>query len=320
MKNPLLLVGAGPMAIAYAEVLKAKRRPFVVIGRRPGSAREFTEKTGIPVETGGIESFLKRDTRVPRAAIVAVDVSGLAKVTRYLLRQGCRRILVEKPAGLNARETGAVARDTRRYRAEIFVAYNRRFYASTQRALEMIAKDGGVRSFNFEFTEWSHKIAPLAKPREVKRNWFLANSSHVVDMAFFLGGRPVTLSAHTKGRLNWHPAASIFSGSGRSATGALFSYQANWESPGRWRVEVLTKKRRLILCPLEQLYVQKKGELNATQETLKDQDDKRFKPGVLRQTEAFLGGAGRRSLLPINEHLEQVRKVFSRICPVSSGA
>ena len=52
-----------------------------------------------------------------------------------------------------------------------------------------------------------------------------------------------------------------FSGAGISISGALFSYQANWQSAGRWSVEILTKKNRLILCPLEELKVQKRGVL-----------------------------------------------------------
>ena len=43
----------------------------------------------------------------------------------------------------------------------------------------MIAEDGGVTSFNFEFTEWSHQIQHLQKASGVMDNWVLGNSSHV---------------------------------------------------------------------------------------------------------------------------------------------
>ena len=41
--------------------------------------------------------------------------------------------------------------------------------------------------------------------------------------------------------------------------GAMFSYFADWEAPGRWGLEVLTRKRRLIFRPMEQLQVMPLG-------------------------------------------------------------
>lgn len=49
---------------------------------------------------------------------------------------------------------------------------------------KIIAEDGGITSFNFEFTEWAHVIEKLDYPREVFENWFFVNSTHVVDLAF----------------------------------------------------------------------------------------------------------------------------------------
>ena len=126
--------------------------------------------------------------------------------------------------------------------AKVFIAYNRRFYRAVSEAKRLIEGDGGVTSFNFEFTEWSHEIERLSKAPGVKEKWFLGNSTHVVDLAFFLGGKPSEISCYTQGGTDWHPTASLFSGAGVSEHGALFSYNANWESAGRWGVEVLTKK------------------------------------------------------------------------------
>ena len=172
-------------------------------------------------------------------------------MTIQLLQANVKRVLVEKPAGLNCDQIRKVADETKKQKAEVLVAYNRRFYASTLKAKEFLKEDGGVTSFNFEFTEWSHEIEKLKKAPGVKENWFLANSTHVVDLAFYLGGKPKEICCYTGGGLEWHPTASIFAGAGVSETGALFSYQANWESAGRWSLEILTKKHRLIFRPLE---------------------------------------------------------------------
>ena len=47
----------------------------------------------------------------------------------------------------------------------------------------------------FEFTEWSHNIR-LKLNQQVKESWFLANSTHVVDLVFHLIGLPVLEASH----------------------------------------------------------------------------------------------------------------------------
>jgi hypothetical protein len=90
------------------------------------------------------------------------------------------------------------------------------------KAKEMIEQDGGVLSFNFEFTEWPHTIEVLDIKEEVKQHWFLANSTHVVDTAFFLGGRPRQLTSFQANSLDWHKSGAIFTGAGISENDALF--------------------------------------------------------------------------------------------------
>ena len=68
----------------------------------------------------------------------------------------------------------------------------------------------------------------------------------------------------------------------------LLSYFADWEAPGRWVVEVLTHKNRLILRPMEQLQLTQLGSVKVETEPLEDKLDLDFKSGLYRQTEAFL--------------------------------
>ena len=153
---------------------------------------------------------------------------------------------------------------------------------------EIIAQDGGLSSFNFEFTEWSHIIETLVKDPAEHQNWFLGNSTHIIDTAFFLAGEPKSLSAFYKGSLKWHPSSSIFAGAGETVNGALFSYQANWESPGRWVIEVLTKKHRLIFKPIETLQIQEIGSVALNAVKINDELDIKYKPGLFLQTKSFL--------------------------------
>ena len=275
------------MAVDYAKVLIDLGEDFVVIGRSEDSAKVFEEATGVSVKTGGLARALGANS-TPKTAILAVGIEQLAATAELLIRAGTKRILMEKPGGVNIAELTFLEDLRRSSGSEISIGYNRRFYTSTLRSEELIAEDGGVTSFDFEFTEWAHQIQHLRKPSRVMEHWALGNSSHVMDLAFFLGGFPKEWNSWSAGALGWHPAASRFCGAGISERGALFSYHADWEAPGRWGIDVLTRKRRIIFRPMEKLLMIPLGSVDAKPVDLADRSDRDFKPGLYRQTKAFL--------------------------------
>lgn len=219
---------------------------------------------------------------------MAVDVESLCEVSCQILQSGIKKVLVEKPAGMNRTEIEKMAALAEANNASVYIAYNRRFYASTEKALQIIEEDGGVQSFHFEFTEWPHVIEPLPYSKRVKENWFFENSTHVVDLAFFLGGEPKEIKCYTAGSLNWHSNAAVYAGAGIAENGALFTYDANWAAPGRWAVEILTRKHRLIFKPMEKLSIQKTASVKVDPVEIEDELDIRFKPGFYKQTESFV--------------------------------
>ena len=310
MSNNLdvLLIGCGNMAKEYAKVLNAQKVNYMTVGRGKEKAQSFQKEMQVETRYGGIESVIESLSETPRCAIVATNVLTICDVTVCLIRHGVRRILVEKPAGMNRAEVDKINRLASEMGAEIFVAYNRRYFSSVLKAKEMIEEDGGVDSFNFEFTEWGHVIEKLDKTKEERDQWFLLNSSHVVDLAFFLGGLPQKMSSYISGEgcLEWHRKCSKYAGAGVTEKGTIFSYQANYGAPGRWAVEILTRKHRLYLKPLEQLFVQNIGEVTLQQVELEDSLDKEYKPGLYRQVDDFLKGE-EGYLLSIQEHADHMR-------------
>ena len=281
LRESILLVGSGYMAIEYAKVLKELKKEFIVIGRGEKSASNFLKQTGITVVQGGLQNWLNnQQDEIPLTAIVACSVLELKECTMNLLAKGCKNILLEKPGGINLEDLQEMESIRELKKAQIFIAYNRRYYSSVLQAKRIIKEDGGVQSFTFEFTEWSHKIEPLDIPSQLKENWFYANSTHVVDLAFFMGGEPKELYSYVSGGLPWHSKASIFVGAGKTISGSLFSYHSNWESPGRWKIELMTKNHRILLSPLEKLQIQIHGSLEFTEIDLKENYDIKFKPGV----------------------------------------
>ena len=283
----LWLIGAGVMARDYARVLQGLHLPFEVIGRGADSAGKFEKATGKQVRTGGLADALRAD-KAPEKAIVAVGIEQLAQTTIELICARVKRILVEKPAGLDLAEVESLNRIAEEHGASVLLAYNRRFYGSVQQARQCITEDGGVLSAQFEFTEWSHEIVNLSKAESVKERWLLGNSSHVIDLVFHLIGRPVDWKCWHADSIDWHPAAARFAGAGITEQNVMFSYLADWQAPGRWGVELLTAKRRLILRPMEQLQVTPLGTVKIESVDPVDSLDQDYKPGLYRQTQAFL--------------------------------
>jgi predicted dehydrogenase len=303
LHTPVWLIGAGGMAVDYVKVLKELEVPVVVIGRSGTTCKTFFDKTGLSAYLGGLEVFLATAPQVPETAIVAVGVEGLAGAAMQLLRAGVRRVLLEKPGALYYSELQALHEMATSVNAEVAIAYNRRMYASVLAAQKMIEEDGGIQSMNFEFTEWGHVIEGVTKAPGVKEAWLLGNSSHVIDLAFYLGGSPVELHTQTSGSLPWHPSSAVFAGAGRTDRGVLFSYQANWDAPGRWGAEFLTRQRRLIFRPMESLHVMRRGSILIEAMAIDDGNEKNFKPGLYRQVVNFLSKDKGGSLCSLSEQL-----------------
>lgn len=294
-KDEIWIIGAGLMALDYAKVLKTLKKDFKIITRGIEKAEELKKSLDCEVISGGIESYLSSNNYIPKYVINAVGIDKLAETTHVILNAGIKNILLEKPGVAFADEVYPLEKLAKEKNANLLLAYNRRFYQSVIAAKKIIAEDGGVKSFNFEFTEWSHSISNLVpvKTQAELQNWFLGNSTHVIDLAFYLGDWPKEICSFHSGKneIEWHKAASNFSGAGISKSNALFAYHANWKAPGRFSVEMITNKHRLVFRPLEKLQIQQIGSVAINMaENINYALDEQFKPGVYLQTESFLKG------------------------------
>lgn len=309
LNNHILLIGTGPMAEAYTDVLKALAIEFTVVGRDETSAAEFTAKTDIVAVPGGVENFLTdENVRLFNHAIIATGPENLLSVMAFLLQKGISKVLVEKPAALSIEELLEARQKLNQWQDQVFVAYNRRFYGATELCKKMIQEDGGLETMQFEFTELVHLVERRPRTKEVLSNWYYANSTHVIDLAFHLAGKPVDWQSYVgEGTLSWHPKTK-YAGAGVTEKGVLFSYLSNWDSAGRWAIELMTSKHRIYLKPMEKVQVQKKGTFEIHEIDLGSDLDSRFKPGVYKQVEAFLYQPEK--LYTLRSHFEQTQHAF----------
>lgn len=284
----VLLIGTGAMAVDYAKVLNGLKVDFVTVGRGEEKCISFKEATGTQPVSGGIEAYLENHDCNFSYAIVSTEASALSHITCFLMEKGIKNILTEKPGGLSKQEIQRICDKEQETNSNVYIAYNRRFYQSVYKAKEIIDADGGVKSFNFEFTEWPHTVLSAGLPKETLTSWFLCNSTHVVDLAFHLGGFPNEFTAFSHGSSDWTSEKVVFAGAGISESGALFNYSANWKSPGRWSLEFLTDNHRLIFRPVEKLQIQELRSVKIDPVEIDYAVDTDYKPGLFDEVSSFL--------------------------------
>lgn len=247
----LLVLGVGPMAEEYLQACKANSIEATFVGRSKTGMKRFESRTGIvPIPSLSLakpENFY--------GAVIAVTETALSSVLIEVLRAGFRRVLVEKPGGSSISEFPGLHEEVSSYGAEVFVAFNRRFYSTVEKLLQVANKDGGLVSLHFDFTERAAQIASLEKDLKTKEDWFFQNSSHVIDLSLYLAPGLEIHHAEVTGGLPWHPRGSIFSGLGTAAEGVQVSYNTVWGPSGGWEILARTESIKLALKPLETLEV-----------------------------------------------------------------
>jgi predicted dehydrogenase len=265
------------------------------------SADLFLQKTGYRPTSGGLVQYLEEV--VPGYAIIATGVEHLYEAAKSLLDKGVKQLLIEKPGALHIEQLQELYVLSQSKGSNVYIAYNRRFYASVSKLFELVKDDGGVQSISFDFTEWSDRIEPLSKGAGVKEKWGLSNSTHVIDLAFFIAGKPFELAAYVDGGLSWHTSGSRFVGSGVTERNVLFSYRSDWDSQGRWGVTVYSKNYSYSLCPLEGLSRIPRNSVVPEQVDLDDKLDLDFKPGLYKQVQGFLTKSTN-GMCSLQEHIE----------------
>jgi predicted dehydrogenase len=308
--SKILLLGTGYMAEEYSKVLQDMSYEFEVVGNTKLGCDRFFQRTGIQAKPGSTSKI--KDASGFKFAINAASSDQLFYTNKFLIDKGIENILSEKPGALYLEELQELQECSKAKKLFFCIAYNRRFYSSVDKLRELVKNEGGVESFFFDFTEWEANVLNQGYNNEILRNWFAVNSLHVIDLAFFLGGNPTQLGSNISGGSNWHKPMT-YSGSGKTNTDALFSYIANWNSAGRWGIEVNTKSNKYILRPLEKLQRIKKASTEMNFVQIKDSYDTDFKPGLYNQVKSFLSYQDDDRLITLEEHANNFKSIYVAI-------
>lgn len=284
-----LIIGAGEIAKEYAKILKDLGIEVTIVCRDSDKAFAIETSHAIRSFGGGCEKFLKTTQLTFDFAINAVTVENLFEINKLLLKSGLvKKVLTEKPGALKPEEFEVLSELSIQYNVPMYIAYNRRYFASTIK-LKSILSTEDITSAFFEFTEWFWKINKANYSQLVLDEWFIANSSHVVDLAFFLGNGVSKISSLSRSQDSSNTqSCDQYVGHGAFNSGALFSYIADWTSAGRWKAEFSTKEGRYMLCPLEKLFYQKRGTLEYIEIKIDSSLDVKYKPGFFNQIKDFI--------------------------------
>jgi hypothetical protein len=309
IKKIIWIIGAGDIGKEYANILNELNYNFKVIGRGKKSSQAFKSKTNIDVLSGGLVKVIQNTKNLPTEAIVAVGINELYATTVTLLNNGFKKILVEKPGSLKIDEIKKLNILSKKKGSNVFIAYNRRFYNSVNFLRKKI-KTEKILSVSFDFTELSKRINSLSIKNNIKKKWLIANSSHVIDLVFNLCGLPKFLRNYSIDSLKWHPSSAIFCGYGLTKKNIVFNYHSNWLSPGRWGIEIMTKKNKYVLRPIEVLQVMKENSFDVKSLVNMSENDKKFKPGFLLQTKYFLSSKQNSILCDLDHHLKLMKILY----------
>lgn len=291
------------MAAAHAQALKELGRSPEVVGRGREAAERFQERFRVPVQSTDLRNYLQQGP-LPDHAIVAIPIVELGAVATTVLEAGVKEVLIEKPGSLSSVELRKIRQIADDLRANAWVAYNRRFLESTSFLLEVLNTYPRPFQIDCEFNERLEELKGLNHPPKVLERWLIANSSHVLDLAIFLGGYPILNSSRPSGSLGWHPSSSRFSASGITGRGTEISFRADWNYEGSWNLRISAGGKIFEMRPLEEVYeVDPKN--SSRKKIFWPSPETTTKPGILEQAEEFLG-AKRERLCSLSEQIRNM--------------
>ena len=256
----VLIIGAGSMSEQYAHALHAMNiKNVTILSRSKQKLLSICKEYKFTPLSGGFEKHLSSLESFD-LVIIATPVNLLIPPTKVALEYGQSTILIEKPVSLYSKEIEGLR--SKISKQKVRVAYNRIVYPNFHKLRELLKDESEITSCRFSFTEWIHKIDFSKYSTDILSRWGIANSLHVISMAYCLIGNPRDIIAQQAGDLEWHPSGAHFYGIGITEKNIPFSYHSDWQAPGRWGIDIMTRENIYRLMPLEKLYRCPKNSVN----------------------------------------------------------
>jgi predicted dehydrogenase len=221
------IVGTGWMAETHTEALRRLGVDVAgVAGRTPARAREVADRLGLATAYDSVEALVKDDSLAAVHVTSPNDVH--AEQAAAALRAG-RHVVCEKPLGVSAAETAALATLAAGSGLVNAVCFNLRFAPHNHNAAGMV-RDGALgepryvtgsyhQDWLLEETDWNWR---LVAGRQGNLRAVADIGSHWIDLVCFISGRRVVevlADLHTFVPERNHPLGEVgtFAGHGVAA-------------------------------------------------------------------------------------------------------
>ena len=214
------------------------------------------------------------------AIMIATDTKVTAQILEKM-RETKKPILVEKPISLNSK---VISKMMTKNHKNIFVAYNRRHYNSTQ--------------FAKKFIDSKPKVHAIISIPELSHIHLYQNGCHVIDlMNYFFENSKMTYHSKIIFMNKLYGFTSIF----KTKRGDIINIISNWKAPSNFKIELIYKNEKVEMLPIEKAYYYKGLEIikpdkdnvirkyipKLINKSTKEIFEKTFKPGFYKQASLF---------------------------------
>ena len=188
---------------------------------------------------------------------------------------------IEKPAGINIEDINDLVNAAKKMKTINMIGLNRRFYSNISNALDIVRKDGGVKTIIIDCPQRLSDINNWKGYEDKTNIW---NGIHCIDLfRYFCGNVDYMTSYVRKINSEYNDTFNSFI---KFKDGSIGHFISNWFSPGRWSVVIITKSKKISICPLEEGYCLNE---NGEEHKLNIIDiDKKYKPGFFLQDRYFI--------------------------------
>lgn len=283
----IAFIGAGYMAQEHIKAFQSIDGVMIsgIMGRSEDKVNKLAKDYNIPF-TAKTVAELYEGTLADALVIAVNELNSPAIINQALDFPWV--ILAEKPVSLDLNEAKEIEEKRAKLNRNIFVAMNRRHYASTRQSLTVLENDTGPRVVEVHDQENIIAAAASNSPKEVISSWMVANSIHLIDyFNIFCRGKLTEVNINKELDINDPFFTSSFL---KYDSGDIGVYHAVWNAPGPWSVKVTTRHQMLEMRPLEGLEFQVFPEKRKQAVDL-PQDDKTHKPGLLIQAFSLIAAS-----------------------------
>ena len=275
------IIGAGNIAVEHLKVLK-NFKDFSVLGivsRTQKKAKKLGKKFGIKKIFSSIDEMMTSDQL--DGVLILVSANNSFKIAKRIIPYQVPFFL-EKPPGLNHRETKILYNLTRKHITKNMIGLNRRFYSVFHQGIKIIKKHGKLLAVLIEGHERFWKIAKKLN-NKIRNSWIYANSTHTVDLLRFFAGNAKLIKTIKSTYLE--KKGDQFSAIIKFKNGIIGNYFSHWYSPGGWSVKLYGEGVTVQFKPLEVgIWIDKNLKKH---KILPHDQDLKYKAGFFQQMLAF---------------------------------